>query len=82
MTTRARVLTKATKLGYTIEEDWCDIRLEAPKGYCFDQDYHELVSEYGGMSMSTKADAWRDVYKHIGVAELCEIEECDWCNGN
>lgn len=82
MSTRARVLTKATKLGYNITEDWCDIRLEAPKGYCFDQDHHELVSEYGDMSMATKADAWSDIYSYIGTAEPCEIKECDWCDGN
>lgn len=82
MATKAQVLSKAIKLGYAIEDTSFDIRLEAPNGYCFDQDHHELVSEYGDMSMATKAEAWQDIYNYIGTAELCEIEECDWCNGN
>jgi hypothetical protein len=79
--TRQRVITKAEQLGYTIVEDYCDVRLEAPKGYCFDQDHHEVVSEYGGMTAYTKAEAWEDLYDHIGTAEPCEIEQCDWCGG-
>ena len=79
MSSKAKVIAKATELGYTLHEDWSDIRLQAPDGYCFDQDYHEVVSEYGGMTFTTKAQAWSDIYSHIGKAELCQIEECDWC---
>ena len=81
MSSKARVEAKAQKLGYTIEDAGCDIRLVAPKGYCFDQDHHEVISEYGDMTFITKAEAWKDVYEHIGKAEVCEIEDCDWCGG-
>jgi hypothetical protein len=81
---KARVETKAQKLGYKLEDTGDDIRLEAPKGYCFYQDYHELVSEYAtrdNLCDTTKPEAWKDVYEHIGQAEVCEIENCDWCGG-
>jgi hypothetical protein len=79
MIRKQKVLDKAKELGYTISEDWCDIRLEAPMGCNFDGNYHELVSTYGHMSDYTKAQAWKDVWEHIGTAEPCKIEDCDWC---
>jgi hypothetical protein len=75
---KAKVLAKAVGLGYKVDEIDGAILLEAPEGYCFDQDYHELHSYY---DTGDKASAWVDVYEHIGKAEVCEIEECDWCNG-
>lgn len=78
MTTKARVETKALELGYKVEEIDGAILLEAPKGYSFWDDFHELHSYY---DTGDKGSAWIDVYDYIGKAEVCQIEECDWCNG-
>ena len=77
MTTKAKVEARALQLGYKLEDTGYEIRLEAPKGFSFDNDYHELVSDYD--LPGEKALAWKDVYLHIGKAEPCQIEECDWC---
>ena len=81
MTTKARVEAKALKLGYKVSEIDGAILLEAPKGYSFWDDFHELNSYYEPDFAGDKANAWRDVYEHIGKADICQIEECDWCNG-
>jgi hypothetical protein len=81
MTTKGRVEAKALKLGYTVNEIDGAILLEAPKGYSFWDDFHELNSYYEPDFAGDKANAWADVYDHIGKAEPCQIEECDWCNG-
>ena len=76
MTTKAKTETKALKLGYKIEEIDGAILLEAPKGYSFWDDFHELNSYY---DLGDKISAWSDVYSHIGLATPCEIVECEWC---
>ena len=81
MSNATRCNEKAKALGYTIEEDYEQIRLEAPKGYCFDQDHHEVITEYweGEKGTMSKANAWKSVWQELGTAQICQIEECEWC---
>jgi hypothetical protein len=73
--TRAR--KRAERLGYKIEEIDGAVLLEAPKGYSFFDDFHELHSYYDDGS---KSEAWEDVWRYLGLAEPCTINDCDWCN--
>ncbi len=71
-----RTRKRADRLGYKIKDDGFAIYLEAPKGYSFWDDHHEVVSGY---EMCSKAEAWADVFQHLGLAEPCTIKECEWC---
>jgi hypothetical protein len=72
-----RTRKRAERLGYKITEIDGAILLEAPKGYSFWDDFHELNSYYDAGS---KNEAWEDVFQHLGLAELCTINDCDWCD--
>jgi hypothetical protein len=72
-----RTRKRADRLGYKIEDTGQVLILESPKGYSFWDDFHALVSNY---EHSPKSEAWRDIFEHIGLAELCGIEECDYCD--
>jgi hypothetical protein len=84
MSSKAKCYEKAEKLGYIIDEDYEQIRLEAPKGFCWSQDIHETISEYwiGEKGTMSKANAWKTVWSEIGTAEPCEIVDCEWCGSN
>jgi hypothetical protein len=72
-----RTRKRADRLGYKITEIDGAILLEAPKGYSFYDDFHELNSYY---DEGSKSEAWQDVFQHLGLAELCTINDCDWCD--
>lgn len=84
MSNATRCHAKAAELGYKIEEDFEQIRLEAPQGYCWSQDIHETISEYwvGEKGTMSKANAWKTVWAEIGTAEPCKIVDCEWCQSS
>ena len=84
MSNKAKCYQKAEELGYAIDECEDEIRLEAPAGYCFDQDHHESVTWFvpGHKGLLSKGHAWRAVWKDLGTAEVCRIKDCEWCQSN
>lgn len=82
MSNATRCQQKANKLGYTLDEDSFTIYLEAPAGHCFDQDHHEACVAYLPDLAGDKAEAWKEVWRLLGTAEVCRIPQCERCLAN
>jgi hypothetical protein len=79
-TTRQRCIELAKRLNVTIHESNGEINLEAPRGFAWDGDTHELVNS--PWDAQTTADQWEAAYKQMQDCTLrpCTVADCDWCN--
>jgi len=84
MTTRRAVTLRAQALGATMREDggrYWEVCIEAPAGYCWGEELHELVIQQD--HHSPRSVAWTDALQRmVDGVHLCLDAECDWCCGN
>lgn len=79
-TVRERVLARCRELGVIVHADDDEVNLEAPHGYVWDGDTHELV--HSPLDLQTRAAMWRAALADLESCTLakCTIPDCEWCN--
>jgi len=79
---RLQAISKARKLGAVVSEwpgHWYEFNLEAPAGYCWEEQCHEDINEYSGKRPD--AEFWIAILSRLDhlAPQLCTTTDCDWC---
>ena len=80
---RLQAISRANELGAIVHEGdggWYEFNVEAPAGYCWEPECHELVNATSS-GERPGADFWGDVLHRMKRApQVCETPGCDWCS--